>query len=153
MWAEIVKHTSTFHDAVLSAPDTAGYPCSVRCRPGLDAAARVVRVTLPPGVELRPGPASLLCHSHDEELWGLRSCNVRGTLERDEQGWLLRPHQFIPGGGTGGALGTLRLIRDLRRTAARYLQKRGLPRPAIPWSALAEVKAAAKAGAGGDKSQ
>lgn len=146
MWAEIVKYAPTFRDGVLSAPDHAGYPCSVRCRPGLDATAQVVRVTVPPGVALHPGPASLLCHSHDEQLWSLHSINVRGTLECDEQGWLLRPHQFIPGGGTGGILSMLKLIRDLRRTAARYLQKRGLPPPPIPWSSLAEVKATTKVG-------
>ena len=143
MWAEIARYVPTFRDAVLSAPDGAGYPCSVRCAPRLDAAGRIVRVAVPPGVELRPGPASLLCHSHDEQLWHLRSCNVRGTLERDEQGWLLRPSRFIAGGGTGGALATLRLVRDLRRTAGRYLATRGLPAPVVPWERIKEAKATA----------
>ena len=149
MWAEIARYVPTFRDAVLSARDGSGHPCSVRCAPQLDAVGRIVRVAVPPGVELRPGPASLLCHSHDERLWHLRSCNVRGTLERDEQGWLLRPSQFIPGGGTGGVLATLRLVRDLRRTAARYLATRGLAAPAIPWERIKEAKAAAAAGGDG----
>lgn len=147
MWAEIVKNTPGYRDAVLSAPDDSGYPCSVRCLPELDQAARVVRLALPPGVALQPGAASLLCHSHDENLWSLRSVNLRGSLERDERGWFLRPRQFIPGGGTGGLLGTLKQIRDLRRSAARYLAKRGLTAPTIPWARIAGAKVATAGGA------
>ena len=143
MWAEIAQYVPTFRDAVLTARDGSGHPYSLRCAPRLDATDRIVRVVVPRGVELRPGPASLLCHSHDERLWQLRSCNVRGTLERDEQGWLLRPSRFIPGGGTGGVLTTLRLVRDLRRTAARYLATRGLATPAVPWERIKEAKATA----------
>ncbi len=143
MWAEIARYVPTFGDAVLSARDGVGYPYSLRCAPRLDAAGQIVRLAVPRGVDLRPGPASLLCHSHDERLWRLRSCNVRGTLERDEQGWLLRPSRFIPGGGTGGVLATLRLVRNLRRTAARYLATRGLPAPTVPWERIKEAKATA----------
>jgi hypothetical protein len=143
MWAELVKYLPTFRSAVLSGTDAAGYPLSVRCTPRLDHAARVLRVAVPPGVELRPGPAGLLCHSHDERLWNLRSFNVRGVLERDGEGWVLRPVTFISGGGIGGPLAALRALRDMRRTAARYLARRGLATPAIPWEQINAAKAEA----------
>lgn len=149
MWAEIAKHVPTFGSAVLTGTDAAGYPLSVRCTPRLDEATQSVLVALPPGADLRPGSASLLCHSHDERLWHLRSCNLRGTLEHDERGWLLRPRQFIPGGGIGGPLATLRTLREMRRTAARYLAKRGLPPPPIPWERVEEAKATAATRDGG----
>lgn len=145
MWAEIVKYLPTFRSAVLTGTDPQGYPLSVRCMPEPDGAARVLRITLPPGVELRPGPAGLLCHSHDERLWTLRSFNVRGTLERDAGGWTLRPHQFIPGGGISGPLATIRTLRTLRKTAARYLARRGMVAPTIPWARIEAAKAEAKA--------
>ena len=86
MWAEIVKYLPTFETAVLSGTDATGYPFSVRCAPRPDHAAQVLHVAVPPGADLRPGPAGLLCHSHDERYWNLRSFNVRGTLEHDAGG-------------------------------------------------------------------
>jgi len=102
MWAEITKHLYRFESAVLSGLDEAGYPFSVRCRPYPDASgAEVLTVWLPPDTPLRPGPASLLCHSHDENLWNLESFLVRGVLVRDAGGWSFHPGQFIPGVGIG----------------------------------------------------
>jgi hypothetical protein len=66
MWDEIVKHLPGFESAVLTGLDTEGYPYSVRCRPYTDPVGRVLRMRLPAGGTMRPGPASLLCHRHDE---------------------------------------------------------------------------------------
>ena len=81
MWDEIARHTPEFPTAMLSGGDADGYPYSVRCRPTLDDSARLVRL----GVSRRatptrslPGPASLLCHRHDQEAWNLKSFLVRG---------------------------------------------------------------------------
>jgi hypothetical protein len=142
MWAEITKYLYQFESAVLSGLDEEGYPFSVRCRPYPDASgAEVLRVWLPPHTVLRPGPASLLCHSHDENLWNLRSFLVRGVLKKDDGGWSFEPVQFIPGAGIGGFPAMIRFFTGARRNARRYLKKRRLARPRILWD---EINAAKK---------
>ena len=85
MWAEIIRHLYEFESAVLSGLDEEGYPFSGRCRPYPDTSgAEVLKIWLPPGTPVRPGPSSLLCHSHDENLWNLKSFLVRGTLARED---------------------------------------------------------------------
>ena len=146
MWAEITRHLYRFESAVLSGLDEEGYPFSVRCRPYADlSGAGVLTVWLPPGTPLRPGPASLLCHTHDENLWNLESFLLRGYLVKDAGGWSFEPGQFIPGAGIGGLLGKIRFLAGSRRRARRYLKQRGLARPRIPWD---EIKAARKASGG-----
>jgi len=140
MWNDIKKHLSNFESAVLTGVDAEGYPFSVRCRPDADDAAEVLRVQLPAGMPLQAGPASLLCHKHDENLWKLRSFLVRGALSRDEKGWKFEPLRFIPGAGIGGLPATVRFFTGSRRNAARYLKKRGLARPRIPWDEINAVK-------------
>jgi hypothetical protein len=142
MWPEITTHLYEFESAVLSGIDEDGYPFSVRCRPYPDASgAEVLRVWLPPGTPLRPGPASLLCHSHNENLWNLKGFLVRGVLFLNFGEWSVEPVRFVPGIGMGGLLGMIRLFVSSRRNARRYLEKRGLARPSIPWD---EINAAKK---------
>jgi hypothetical protein len=142
MWPEIVRHLYQFESAVLSGLDEEGYPFSVRCRPYADASgAEALRIWLAPGTPFRPGPASLLCHSHDENLWNLKSFLVRGVLVKDAGGWSFEPDRFIPGMGIGGLPAMIRLFLGSRRRARRYLQERDLARPSIPWD---EINAAKK---------
>jgi hypothetical protein len=143
MWPEIVRHLYQFESAVLSGLDEEGYPFSVRCRPYADASgAEALRIWLAPGTPFRPGPASLLCHSHDENLWNLKSFLVRGVLVKDAGGWSFEPNRFIPGMGIGGLPAMIRLFLGSRRKARRYLRERDLARPSIPWD---EINAAGKA--------
>jgi hypothetical protein len=144
MWAEIAKHLPEFPSAVLTWVDGAGYPFSIRCSPGLDSARQVLDVDLPEGTGVRPGPASLLCHRHDARLWNLKSFLVRGSLERDDQGWNLRPQQFVPGMGIGGPLGWIRLLRNGRSAAQMYVRKRGLAMPGVEWDEVRALLAQAK---------
>jgi hypothetical protein len=145
MWAEIVRYHARFDSAVLTGRDAAGYPFSVRCVPRLDTATQTLRLTLSEGTMLVPGPTSLLWHSHDEELASLRNMNLRGTLERDAAGWFLRPVQLLPLMGLGNPLTAIPFIVGARRTTKRYLAKRGLSRPAIPWAKINDAKARAEA--------
>ena len=141
MWAEITKYLYQFESAVLSGLDEAGYPFSVRCRPYPDASGvEVLRVWLPPDTPLRPGPASLLCHTHDENLWNLKSFLVRGVLVKDAGGWSFEPGKFIPGIGIGGLPAKIRFLAGSRRRARRYLRKRGLARPRILWDEINAAK-------------
>ena len=105
MWDEIMKHLADFSSAVLTGVDQAGYPFSVRCKPEPDADEQVLRVQVPEYTNIQPGPAGLLCHKHDEQLWNLKSFILRGSLERGVNGWIFCPHRFTPGAGIGGLFG------------------------------------------------
>jgi hypothetical protein len=133
MWDEIVKHLVDFSSAVLTGVDKAGYPFSVRCKPEPDLVEQVLQVQVPEYTNIQPGSAGLLCHKHDEHLWNLKSFILRGSLERGGDGWVFRPQRFTPGAGIGGLLGNVRFLLSGRRIARRYLDKRGLERPGIPW--------------------
>lgn len=139
MWPEIVKRLPRFASAVLTGLDSCGDPVSVRCQPTLDHQAQVLRVLVPDGLGMVPGPAGLLCHRHDEQLWRLKSFLLRGTLEPIGHGWVFRPRQLVCGMDTT-PLSNLRLLRSSRRTAKRYLATRGLRRPTIPWEHYAQLK-------------
>lgn len=144
MWDDIVRHLPDFESAVLTALDAEGYPYSVRCRPRINPDERILRIRLTVDAPLRAGPAGLLCHRHDENLWNLKSFLVRGTLSRDAQGLSFHPQRFIPAAGIGGPMGMVRFVTGSRRSARRYLEKRGLPRPRIPWKEINAIKAQAR---------
>lgn len=145
MWAEIQQHLQRFSSPVLTGIDRDGYPFSIRCVPEPDEALRVLRVYLPEWARIREGPASLLCHGHNELLWDLRSFMVRGRLESaGGDTWLFWPTRFVPGIGIGGLAGMVRFALAKRRTAARYLQRRGMPRPKIDWMQLKALQAKAR---------
>jgi hypothetical protein len=140
MWDEIEKYLPQFESAVLNARDGEGYPYSVRCRPEQDRPAGVLRVDLAEETNAQPGPASLLCHSHDDKLWNQKIFLLRGTLEESDDGYVFRPEKFVPSIGTGGPLGVVRMLLGVRKASAAYLKRRGLPRPRIPWAEIQALK-------------
>jgi hypothetical protein len=145
MWAEVRRHLRGFSSPVLTGLDVDGYPFSIRCSPEPDEAQQVLRVHLPGWARIRQGPASLLCHGHNQLLWNLRSFMVRGTLEpAGSETWLFRPTRFVPGIGISGLAGMVRFAFAKRRTARRYLERRGLPRPTIDWAQLKALQARAR---------
>jgi hypothetical protein len=139
MWPEVATRLPRFASAVLTGLDGRGDPVSVRCRPTLDHHAQVLQVLVPDALGIVPGPAGLLCHRHDDQLWELESLLLRGTLEETGRGWVFRPRQLVPGMDTT-LLSNLRLLRNCRRTAKRYLAARSLRRPTIPWDHYARLK-------------
>lgn len=140
MWDELVAALEQFDDAVLSAVGPSGYPVSVRVRPQPDVGRQLLLLADDLPVVLMAGPASLLCHSHDRQLWHLHSVLVRGVLEHSGRGWVLRPTALVPGTGMAGALGDARTFLAARRRAARYLAHRRLPRPVVPWGDLSALR-------------
>jgi hypothetical protein len=144
VWDEIVEHLSSFGSALLTGLDAEGYPYSVRCRPHIDPVRWVLRVRLPASVRL--SPASLLCHRHDENMWKLKSFLVRGDRSRDARGWSFRPERFVP--GVGGPMGMVHFVTSSRRNARRYLKRRSLPCPRIPWEEIEAIKAQARVSGG-----
>jgi hypothetical protein len=140
MWAEIEKHLPLFESAVLNASDGEGYPYSVRCRPEQDRPAGILRIDLAGRMNVQAGPASLLFHSHDEELWNQKIFLLRGRLEETGDGHVFRPEKFVPSMGIGGFLGMVRMILGVRKAATAYLNRRNLVRPRIPWAEVEAVK-------------
>jgi hypothetical protein len=137
MWAEIIKRLPDYQSAVITGVTVQGYPSSVRCKPQPEAATQVLKIQIPDGTDIQPGPASLLCHKHDEQFWNLQSFVACGTLEQRDGGWVFHPERFTPGAAMD-VLSFVRFVRDSRRTARQYLEKRHLPRPKVPWN---EIKA------------
>lgn len=134
----------SFRDAVLTGINAQGYPVSVRCHPQVDEAEQVLRVHLPADIQIVPGPAGLLCHSHDENLWHLKSFALQGTLEHQEALSLFHVQRFLPGMNMVGAPGVLTVLMHARRTMKQILRKRGLPQPSIPWNQMKQLADPAK---------
>ena len=147
MRGEGSRRLAEFDDAVLTVSDAEGYHYGGGCRPQLDRATARLELDLgPAGAALAPGPASLLCHEHDEELWNQKAFLVRGRLDRgDGGGWAFEPERFVPGVGVGGARGMARFLIGARRSAGAYLRRRGLARPRVPWHELGAIEERANA--------
>ena len=120
---------------VLSWMGADGAPSSTRVRPTVESDGRLA---LGQDLELHPGAASLLCHSHDNELWSQRSFVTVGRLEHVGERWTFVCERFIEG-ASNRPLRLLRMFRDARSTAHRYLERRGLSRPAVAWDAFAAL--------------
>lgn len=73
-----------------------------------------------------------------------RTANVRGDLVADEKGWLLRPAKLVEPGQKhrAGILDPIRIGRECQATTKRYLDRRGLARPVIPWDRYRRIRAA-----------
>jgi hypothetical protein len=133
-YADVAGRLPGFHSAVLCGFDAAGAPTLVRVRPTAAPDDRSFTVRVPDGVSLRPGSASLLCHSHDEHLWNLRSFAAVGELSGAGGDRRFVVQRVIPGSAAQRPADIVRMMRQLRRVAKRYLQRRGLARPSIPWA-------------------
>jgi len=134
VWDDLVRSLAKYPTAVLTVTDAAGYPFSLRCVPEPDPARQVLKVTLPPYLHVQAGPAGLLCHFHDDLLWNQTNFVAYGALEPDGSGWVFRAARMIEGSGAG--MGFVRQVRSGRSSARRYLDRRGLSWPQVPWARL-----------------
>lgn len=144
MWAKLSRWLASFDEAIVVAIDPNGFPVATRCRAVADPAHEVLALTPEQGQHLRPGPAGLLCHSHDARIWDLRSFHVHGQLRRDGDAWTFAPTRLIHGSGLAGLRGDLSLALGAQREAVRYLARRGLSAPRIDWQ---EIDAGRREGA------
>jgi hypothetical protein len=141
VWAEAAKWLNKFPEAVLTATDEDGYPFSVRVPTnGYDGSTGEVTIAVPDNVHPVNGPASLLCHSHDEKMWNLQMITVKGTLEKRGTTWTFITESFTP----PSKLMMLDFVRNARNSARRYLDKRGLSRPEVNWASIKDVQRRAK---------
>ncbi len=119
---------------MLTTRDATGYPVSVRTPCVIDDQRQAVGVTMPAAVDAQAGPASLLLHAHNEQLWDLHIMVVRGELVCSGNAWIFRPQPRTPDPSA------FRMILNCRKAANAYVRKRGLDRPAIPWDRLKAIK-------------
>jgi hypothetical protein len=107
-------------------------------------------------------PASLLAHSHDERLWAQTSVLLRGRLRVEwpresrqpgslagsgslsgsgsEDATLVFDAQRLVPGVRQGLVAFVGFVLRSRRQAARYLERRGLSRPEVPWAEIAALR-------------
>ena len=129
-----------FPTAVLGAVDAAGAPLLMRTT--VTAVAEGFEVRAEPDAAVVAGPASLLVHRHDEKLSAAYTALVPGRLsELGEGRWLLVPDRVVEPIGTGLVTDALRLSREARRATNRYLDRRGLKRPRVPWDEYRKLAA------------
>ncbi|MGE2737114.1 hypothetical protein [Mycolicibacterium vaccae] len=141
MWTDAARRLGQFDEAVLTVHDAQGYPVSVRVRTrDYDGATGELPVVLPEALAAVAGPASLLCHTHDEKLWNLDSAQVRGRLEQRDGDWVFVTESFTP----KSRWFLVSFLKNNNDTAQRYLDKRGLARPAVNWAAVQEIRHRAK---------
>lgn len=135
------KWLNKFDEAVLTVLDSDGYPASVRVDPrAYDATTGELPTTLPDELQAVEGPASLLCHSHDEKMWNLQLVPFKGHTEKRQGTWVFVIDDFQP----PSKLAYLSFIAGARRAGNKYLEKRGLKRPDVNWAAIKEAQRRAK---------
>jgi hypothetical protein len=109
-----------------------GFPFAVRVPVRADRAAGVVRIEADPeGAPIEPGLACLCAHDHPPDFSWQRNFQVRGDLEEDHGGWLLRPHKLVggfelpPTSAVDRYRQNGRKVLRFRRIAKREMAKRG----------------------------
>ncbi|MEU4242817.1 pyridoxamine 5'-phosphate oxidase family protein [Actinoplanes sp. NPDC026619] len=128
---------AAYSSVVLASLDADGAPTLLRTTVAAEGGR--YRVALPEDAQVAGGRASLLVHRHDDQLTNLHSAVVTGTLEDG----LLTPERLIEPAqrSKAGLAEPIRIVRNTRATTKKYLAKRGLERPSIPWKAYRELRA------------
>jgi Pyridoxamine 5'-phosphate oxidase len=138
-FGRVARNLAGYRSAVLVARDGEGFPWMQRLRPEVDVRAGEFVLPVPPGERLHAGPASLLCHQHNANLWLLRSFVAVGELAERAGRWTFTCERVVPGMSRNPLLAA-RIVRQCRRSAKDYLQRRGLPAPPVPWSQYNALK-------------
>ncbi|BEL10354.1 hypothetical protein Q0Z83_085450 [Actinoplanes sichuanensis] len=135
-----------FDSVVLTAVDKSGAP--VLLRTTARVASGGYRIDVPDDVPVAEGPAGLLVHRHDDKLWNLYNASVRGELFADGDGWLLKPDRLVEPGARhkGSPLDQFRILRETKAATKRYLERRGLARPVIPWADYRAIRSRVRNG-------
>jgi hypothetical protein len=137
VWAEAAKWLNKFDEAVLTVLDADGYPLSVRVNPrAYDGATGELPTTLPAEPRAAEGPADLLCHYHDEKMWKIKAIQIRGRIAKRDGAWMFQSTGF----DAPPKLAFLSFVKGARTSAQKYLDRRGLQRPAVNWAAVKEIQ-------------
>ena len=140
MWQLASEWLSRFPEVVVTAFGIEGHPVSVRQHsPRYDAQTGEMPVLLPTSVAPVAGPANVLAHYHDENLWDLQIVRVKGRLERRDEGWIFISTAFTPP-SPAGFKSRWQMAKAMRRSSSRYLAARGLDRPKVNWTVLKSMQ-------------
>jgi len=142
MWAKIRRQLARFPSAVLTSVGSDGFPYSLRCTLQTEPDLQLLRIEISRESPIQPGPASILCHRHNDKLWGMKSFLIRGHLERDGGSWLFTPDRFIPGMSAPWTMAS-GLLRA-RRRANRQLARSDQTKPKIDWAAVHALRRQAR---------
>ena len=129
MSVEAKKALAKFPDIVLNATDARGYPFSVRQPGGTYADDGTMPLAIPASFEPVAGPASLLGHFHDDNLWSMKMAMVKGRIEARDGGWVFVTVGYEPPNDFKRMLGA-------KKRAQAYLEKRGLAWPQVNWGSI-----------------
>jgi hypothetical protein len=137
LYDDLAAILEEYPSAVISLVGDDGYPLSLRCNLILNHADAIFNIQLPANLPLADGEASLLCHSHNEQLFDLRSVTIEGRLEKTGDMWQFHATKMTQ---VMGRSKFLEFIQDViikpRRNTKKYLRKANLPRPKISWARL-----------------
>ncbi|GBG37446.1 hypothetical protein [Mycobacterium montefiorense] len=140
MWQLASESLSAFPEVVITTVGIGGHPVSVRQRsPRYDAETGEMPVLMPASVAPAAGPANVLAHSHDEDLWNLRIVRIKGRLESRDGGWIFVSTAFTPPSPEGFKSRWL-MAKAMRRSSSRYLAARGLAHPKVNWTILKRMQ-------------
>jgi hypothetical protein len=134
-FGQVVRRLPAYADAVLATVVGEEAPVLRRVRPVPDLGSGTFRLAGADASEVRGATAAnLLLHRHDDQLGRLHQLGLVGTLEAAEGDVALRPTRVLAGAEATNPVALVRTVRGLRRTTRRYLERRGLTRPVIPWA-------------------
>jgi hypothetical protein len=133
-----------FRSAVLAAVDGGGRPMLLRVVPELRYGG--LFLPTPADQRLATGPASLLLHRHNANVGAMRGVVLTGSIDAQGDGFWFRADRLIDGQKRLDPVTAARVVRGLRSEANRYLERRGIARPGIPWDELKALKAEIRAG-------
>ena len=134
VYAQLCRDLPGFDSAVLGTATGGEPPVLRRARLRADPASGTFLVE-GPTAGLVEGPASVVLHRHDEALWNQRQIGALGALMPAGRHWSFRPHRLLPNPFPSNPVSMVRVVGRARRAADRYLDRRGLERPAIDWAA------------------
>lgn len=136
MWHLAAESISRFPEVIFTALSFDGYPVSVRQRsPHYDGETGEMRVRIPASVAVVPGPANLLAHYHDENLWNLTMIRIKGRVERRSNHWVFISTEFTPP-PQGRLKPRWLMAKAMRRASRRYLATRDLKPPVVDWATI-----------------
>jgi hypothetical protein len=137
MWHQAANWLHRFGSAVITATAADGYPISVRQNSlPYDAENGEMRVSIPLNLGVVAGSANLLAHRHDENLWHLSAIQIKGPLEQRSTEWVFVSTSFDNPPPSGEIRRLWMLQRTMRRSANRYLARRGIARPKVDWAVI-----------------
>lgn len=130
MWNKAAKDLSEYAEAVVNLMDADGFPLSVRqVAPRFDPEQGTMPLLIPASLRPTAGPASLLAHFHNNQLWQLKAMLIRGRVEQRGDTWTFVGSEYKPRSVWGQ-------FKDVKRAVEQYLSKRGLARPKIAYDVI-----------------